>query len=156
ILYSRDDCEIPVADPRSSGETEKSWVKRAKIHVTEVAKRKLQWWKDFILVERMFSLLEMLDFDGISAAFITRRHAACFEWAETERALDFLHVTDSRGGPTDDASIQADELRRARTGGSRCALYSPFSSSESRSTATTRSASAVWKTITPRVFRPLM
>jgi len=37
------------------------------------------------------SLLEMLDFDWATAAFITRRHVAHFKRTETERAPDFLH-----------------------------------------------------------------
>jgi hypothetical protein len=40
----------------------------------------------------MFSLSEMLDFDGISSAFVTWRHVARLEWAETEWAVDFLHL----------------------------------------------------------------
>jgi hypothetical protein len=97
ILNVLNEIEILEADPRPAGKPEESRGIRAKIDVTEIAKGKPQWREDFVIAVLVFPAPEMLDFDGMSTAFIARRHVAQFERTETERALDFLHVTDPRG-----------------------------------------------------------
>jgi hypothetical protein len=95
VLDIIDELEILVTDPCPAGETEESRLVRTKIDVTEIAKGKPQRWENFVLAVLMLPPSEILDFVRITPAFIARRHVAHLEWAETERALDFLHVADS-------------------------------------------------------------
>jgi hypothetical protein len=91
ILYSINGDEILVANPCSCGEPEESWVKRGKIDITKLQRISRKRLEYLIVAECVSSLLEMLDFDWLPPAFITRHHVAHFKWTETEWALDFLH-----------------------------------------------------------------